>query len=350
MRLTSGRAVLILVVLVALFVTAAGTAAPKSIPSGLPKARGGGDGALFEAVVDRVRHGEAYYPAMGGELRRRDYPTASVFNWRTPALYVLLGLIPSGNEFLVLIGLSVVALVLTAHHLTQTDLVIEVLVGVVAQAAAFVVMVSPSARFLAETWSGIAIATSVMAYARAWWIPGAVVGLSALFIRELAAPYCVACVLLAVWARRTRELYVWTAGLAAYGIMYAVHLFQVQAQQRIGDAAHMNSWVHWGGLAFIQETIRETSGVFLLTPHVVLALAVVLLAASVLAAIGPPHLRATVIAYGLFFAVVGLPFNDYWGFLTAPSHAVALAYGTLAVRALVSTAVGRSRHQHASLT
>ena len=350
MRLTGGRAVLILFALVALFVAAVRTTAPKPIPSGPAKAKGGDDGALFKAVVERVRHGEAYYPAMGEELRRRNYPTASIFNWRTPPLYVLLGLVPSGTEVLFLVAACLVALALTAQHLTESDLVVEVLVGVVGQAAVFIVMASPPARFLAETWSGMAIAISVMAYARRRWIPGAAVGLSALFIRELAAPYCVACVFLAARARRWRELYVWTAGLTTYGILYAVHLSQVQAQHRVGDAAHLSSWVHWGGLAFIQETMRETSGVLLLTPHVIVAAAVVLLAASVLAAIGPTHMRATVIAYGFFFAVVGLPFNDYWGFLTAPSYAVGFAYGTRAVRVLVGAAAGRSPHPHVSPT
>ena len=30
---------------------------------------------MFAAVVERLRSGEAYYEAMGAELRRRDYPT-----------------------------------------------------------------------------------------------------------------------------------------------------------------------------------------------------------------------------------------------------------------------------------
>src|SRR5678815_1838583 len=44
----------------------------------------GGDAALFLAVTNRVASGEPYYRSMRDELVSRQYPTASVFNWRTP--------------------------------------------------------------------------------------------------------------------------------------------------------------------------------------------------------------------------------------------------------------------------
>ena len=46
--------------------------------------RGEGDTALYRAEVDRIRAGEGYYEAASAELVQRGYPTASVFNWRTP--------------------------------------------------------------------------------------------------------------------------------------------------------------------------------------------------------------------------------------------------------------------------
>ena len=43
-----------------------------------------GDVALYRAEVERVHAGENYYQVAGQELVARGYPTASVFNWRTP--------------------------------------------------------------------------------------------------------------------------------------------------------------------------------------------------------------------------------------------------------------------------
>src|SRR6476620_6190784 len=54
-----------------------------------------GDGAFFRSVVDVMSKGEPYYGAMGMMLRRHSYPAASVFNWRTPLLYLGLAAFPS---------------------------------------------------------------------------------------------------------------------------------------------------------------------------------------------------------------------------------------------------------------
>src|SRR4026209_2387691 len=56
-------------------------------PGGAPgQPAGGEDQALHIATIARLHAGESYYVVVGDKLRRRGYPTASVFNWRTPAL------------------------------------------------------------------------------------------------------------------------------------------------------------------------------------------------------------------------------------------------------------------------
>ncbi|KKK52141.1 hypothetical protein LCGC14_3107890, partial [marine sediment metagenome] len=53
-----------------------------------------GDIALYRAKVDRIHAGEGYYQAAGTEMRTRGYPTGSVFNWRFPAPFWLIGCMP----------------------------------------------------------------------------------------------------------------------------------------------------------------------------------------------------------------------------------------------------------------
>ena len=50
----------------------------------------------------------------------------------------------------------------------------------------------------------------------------------------------------------------------------------------------------------------------------------------------PSHLRLSVLLYCVLFVAVGQPFNDYWGFLTAPIITLWLAYTPQGLRALLA--------------
>ena len=53
-----------------------------------------GDIALYLAEIQRIHAGENYYQVAAEELVSRGYPTASVFNWRTPLPMWLIGKLP----------------------------------------------------------------------------------------------------------------------------------------------------------------------------------------------------------------------------------------------------------------
>jgi hypothetical protein len=161
-------------------------------------------------------------------------------------------------------------------------------------------------------------------------------GLAALFARELAAPYCVACVVVAARARRRKEVAVWLAGFGAFGVYYLAHVSEVRMHQQPGGLAHP-SWVQWGGLPFWLLTLQANEA-FHAAPRLLLAGLAVLLVASVWAPAAPLHARGTVIAYGLVFTVAGQSFNDYWGFVPGLAYAFALAYGPSGIGALVRAA------------
>lgn len=332
---------LVIGLLLALFAAAAVTPTMQPAPPGMSAPPGANDDSLFEAVIGRIRGGDGYYRAMGDEMRRRQYPLASVFNWRTPLLYVALAKAPWVRPAVPLI-LGCVVLGLSALHFGRASPVV-VLAGVIAQVGAVKAAVSPVGQLQTEAWSGMLIALSILLYARRTPTTGALFGLAALFVRELAAPYCVVCTLLAARAQRTREVGVWIAGAVLYGVFFAMHTAHVWAERRPGDLAAPLSWFNMGGLPYLLEMLEQNNSVLLATPHIVTALVVALLVASLWASSVPMQLRATVAVYLIAFAIVGQSYNDYWGFVTAPSYAMALAYGIDGIQKLADASRGGSR-------
>jgi hypothetical protein len=147
---------------------------------------------LFAATVQRLRSGESYYDAMGSELRNRRYTTASVFNWRTALLYIgLSSMSPAlARATLVLLGGLVIALSVAVLS-ARPPLVL--ILGVLMQLGAVVTVSFTEGSLMTEVWAGVLVALSVLVYSLRFWHAGALIGLLALFVRELVAPYAVVC-------------------------------------------------------------------------------------------------------------------------------------------------------------
>jgi hypothetical protein len=277
-----------------------------------------------------MREGANYYEAMGGSLRRRGYPTASVFNWRTPILFQLLAILPSwevARALLVLLAIAAAgaaAAVLVRYSPAGT-------VAVAIGASGVVLMMSaPGAVGMAESWAGCLIGLSVSAYSSRRVATGATLAATALFVRELTLPYTLICALIALRRRRTPELMTWLGVWIAYGVFYWVHWTQVAAQQLAGDVSHAGSWVAWGGTGFLLSAVRW-QGLLILSPWALTALTLSLITAGVLSWTAPLHVRLTCGLYSLLFLVVGQNFNEYWGLLLWPSWLLAAGYGAQTV-------------------
>jgi hypothetical protein len=291
-----------------------------------------GDVELFEAVVGRLRGGEGYYDAMGSELRSRHYPTASVFNWRTPLLYEAIAAVPAQTARAALVCLAAALLALTAVVLANRTGAALMTGGFVQVGAAVAVMV-PAAPLLTESWAGVLLGLSIGAYHLGARRTAAAVALVALFVRELVGPYAVVCALIALRDRRAAEAKIWGAGILAYFIYFAVHVQQVTAHRNAGDLAHAASWIYGGGPAFLLQTLKTNA--FLIASPRWIAAASVLLTLLMAACVWKdtrPQLRAAVLAYVIALMIVGQPFNSYWGLLTAPVWGFAAADGVDAVR------------------
>ena len=278
-----------------------------------------GDIALFRAIVDEMHAGQDYYGASGHQLRERGYPTRSPFNWRPPALYQLLGRVPFAVAYVLLAVIGVIILIESNRLFAREPL------GLVAVVNAVIGMAIPPAVYLTEAWAGGCLALSALAYSRNQQRRGAAWGLGALFIRELAGPYCVMAACIAVRRRRWQELAVWSSGFALYAAYYGLHIWNVLKHARPGDRAHVASWLYFGGIPFVLET-WQANGLLLFAPPIVLALAV---AAGVAAWWNPQmplHIRGSVLIYSVLFLAVGQPFNQYWGLLIAPIIGMWLTY------------------------
>jgi len=295
-----------------------------------------GDVALHQATLERTARGENYYDAVNVELRARRYPTRSIFNWRTPLPVWFMAHMPTptwGRATLSAIGFAVVVLgfgLLAAESGRAT-----------AAWGAFLLLTGVLPCFvnglavMSELWAGALIALSVICYGWRWTAAGQATAVLALFFRELAAPYWVVCMGLAVRQRQWRDAGRLALGLVAYLAFYAWHAREVLARIQPGDAAHATSWIAFGGLPFVLTAV-QMNGLLLLLP---MGATVVYLVAAAIGFAGwrsPTAQRAglTAAAYVAAFAVVGQSFNQYWGSIIAPLLCLGVAHGPLSLRDL----------------
>jgi hypothetical protein len=295
---------------------------------------------VFRRIVHRVHAGDGFYVATQDELRTHGYPTRSVFNWRTPVYAWMLG---GGLGMIwgpwVLIGCAIATIVMASRDALDAS-------GIVPAAVSCVFLVGSTAwcfgadtYLFMELWAGMMIALSVCAYRRGLTAVGFAAGLFALFYRELALPYCVVALGLAVWKGRKREAAAWIAGLGLFAAFMAWHAYQVHSRLTIADLPMDGGWVKFGGIRFLLTTTQ--TNVFLMPlPLWCTAIYGPLVVIGLCGARDEASLRVALTA-GLFlaaFSVVGNPFNFYWGFVNAPLLAMGLAgaprvIGTLFVAA-----------------
>ncbi|MGD0654750.1 MAG: hypothetical protein ABSA16_10435 [Thermoguttaceae bacterium] len=334
------------------------------------KSRGSRDVALFRAMVDRMHNGEGFYQASAAELTARGYPTRSVFNWRTPLPMWPISRLPRvewAKYFFAALSLGVIVLafealardqefqwgqsyfcyikgdspIFTTRKSGQSPYIRFGCVVLLSGPLLFTVL--DDLFVMPELWAGVLIACSLCAYGMDKPKLGLGFGLTALFVRELALPYCLLCAgmaLLEWWKCKGDspifadhrsatesgksgqfpwELVGWGLGFSAWLIFYGWHWWNVSGLINPGALAHKHGWIRFGGAGFVLATARMNAYLFLLPPWVT-----ALYFASAMFGLGGWHsplgtrIGLTVCLYVMFFAVVGQDFNQYWGSVIAP--------------------------------
>jgi hypothetical protein len=306
-----------------------------------------GDVAMYRTIAARVRSGESYYVAVGEELRRGNYAVREVFNWRTPLFLRTLAK-AGGAERVVLIALGLVLCGAMLAAAGRRSAIVK-WSALVMQTGVLATLAVPNAVVMSEAWAGVFIGLSVFAYALGRAAIAVPLGVLALFVRELAAPYCVVCTLTAAVNRRWRETAAWIVAAGLYAAYYLRHLTQVWAHRLPTDPAHPSSWLEFGGLPLLLTKV-EFQFWLLLAPAVATAFALILIVASLANSRAPVHLRLTTGAYLLFFLAAGKAFDVYWGMLAWPAWALACGYGMErvrdAIRALFRPRLGELQSAH----
>lgn len=297
---------------------------------------GGADIRLYQAEIERLRSGEGYYRVAGQELRARGYPTRSVFNWRVPLLFQALSMFPSAlliRAVLASLGIAVIAM---AFRLLEREAgTAAALGGALLLAGALLPNFLGDVYVLPEVWAATLIALSLCAYGGDYRRVAATAGIASLFVRELAGLYCLVCLLLACRAGAWREAAAWIGGMGAYALYFAWHASTVFALIGTDDLAHRQDWIQLAGAPFVIAACQMNC-LLLLLPQWVTA---IYLPLAMLGFVGwrsrfAERAGLVAAAYLVAFALVGQPFNQYWGVLIAPVLVLGAARSPAAIRDL----------------
>lgn len=279
--------------------------------------KGAGDVALYRATVDRMDQGQEYYDAMGSELKERGYPTHSPFNWRMPMLLSLIAWLPDSIlAKVVLCGVALMALGLGFSMLAQHFGVGTAVWGGVLMTGAAMPCLLGDLFYMSEVWSGTLMGLSIAAYGTDRRKLATVAGLLALFIRELVTPYAFIVLYVAVFQKRWREAAVWKIGMTAYAIFVGHHIWTILATVEASARSHDQSWIQFGGWPFLIG-VAQMNAYLLVLPQWVAALYLTAAALGLAAWTRRVNglIALTGFAFLLTFAVIGQPFNQYWGSL-----------------------------------
>lgn len=277
---------------------------------------------LYMSEIKRIHGGENYYQAAAEELAAQGYPTASVFNWRTPLPMWLIGKLPDpllGRLLLIAAGVAMLLMAFEAAAREQPNVYRLAMPLTVLLTMPLLPCFQGNVFVLTEVWAGIMIALSLCAYGVNLRFLGATMALAALFLRELALPYCVLGLALALWQRRPKESTVFIVGLIGWAVFYGLHCWKVQQLISATAEAHRHGWVRFGGLTFV-IAVTQMNACLVLLP---MWITVVFFALAMIGFAGwqtawGQRIGLTACMYVVAFSIVGQEFNRYWGLMIAP--------------------------------
>ena len=311
-------AILVLVILIASIIY--GLAVCHPIPNLQVRQGAVNDIKFYQAVVTRIQGGESYYSAAGSELRNMGYASFSVFNWRLPLLAWFLASLPSpkiGQVFAFFLAATALYLWLKAFQ--RNDYTSgQIVFGALFLTGPLIYILIPGPFLMHEFWAGTLIVLSLALYAHGWRYTSVLVGLAALFLRELAVPFVIVMLILALVERKGREALLWFVGIVIFCVEFFIHWSTVTRLITENDKALVGGWIAFGGWSFVLNTAQ-------MHPFLVLApawIAAIILPMSLLGLIfrrtlWEIRIAWTVIIYILAYAIVGRSFNTYWGLMYA---------------------------------
>lgn len=307
-------------------------ALPQATPAERPR---DDDLALYDRVIERIRHGENYYDFVVDEHRRQDYPVRPGLAVRLPTLAYIEAWI--GEPGQVAASLILLAAVLAAwwRRLGEEPggrehrpLAIALLL------AGASLGLNRYYFVLHELWAGMLLALSFGLHRPGRWGASLAAAALALAIREHALPFVLLIAAMAFWRRDWKEGAAWSLLVAAFFAGLAVHLHLVAEHVLPGDRPSP-SWLALRGLSgWLSDFVLASNLRFL--PHWLAGPAVVLILLGWAGWKSPAGSFGTLLylGYGTAFMIAGRPGNFYWGAVIAPALFVALVFTPVALRSL----------------
>jgi hypothetical protein len=293
---------------------------PRKASGPNPPASAFSDVALYRSITARVTSGADYYAAAASEQRAHRYPTWPPQVIREPTqTWILAALHNDGLRWAALLALTGAALEALRRALARTSLTPRTRLWALALTTTGVAtVVWPLAVYMHEIWASLLILMSLALRQPGRWALAIGAGLAACLFRETALPFLFVMAASAAFERQAREAFGWTAAIALFCSLYAIHLILARAQHQAGDMVSPG-WVQFGGLPFIVETARYNALLALAPPAVIAAA----LAAAALGLLGcqdrwPMRCTATLALFLGLFCIIGRMDNRYWGNLYAP--------------------------------
>jgi hypothetical protein len=292
---------------------------------------------FYRTVVEHVRGGESYYSVVGSELRKIDYPTQSVFNWRLPALAWLLAQLPSdraGQGLAFILAVATLLIWLTVFFRNRYARW-QVLLGGLFLSGPVIYSLFPGTFLFHEFWAGTLIALSLAAHGMSWRHASVLSGLAALLLRELSLPYVCVMMALAFTEGQRREALLWFFGLLVFCGEFLLHWSIVSGIMTDPARFSAGDWVAFGGWPFVLNTAQMNPFLIAFPPWVVaIVLPLVLLGLLEWRTASGIRVACTVGIYVLAFSIVGRSNNIAWGMMYAFVMPLGLLHAPHALRKL----------------
>ena len=186
---------------------------------------------------------------------------------------------------------------------------------------------------LHELWAGSLLALAFALHRPGKWRISLAVAALALAIREHAFPFVLLMAAMAFWRRDWKEGAAWTALVAAFLAVLAVHL-QIVSAQTLPTDPPSDSWLALRGLSgWLSNVVLSSNLRFL--PHWLAGPLVIAAMTGWAGWRSPAGTFGTFLflGYALAFALAGRENNFYWGMVIAPTLFLGFA---LAPRAIAS--------------
>lgn len=303
--------------------------------------KGIGDYELYRRIFKRVDAGENYYTAAVTEQRANRYPVKPFVTVRLPTLAYLeslLGLPMLGH---VLVGLLVVSIGLYLPLTQDRTGLAERVGGALALLAGGASLFARQAPLSHESVAGILLTLALFSYRTHTFWPSLILAGMALAVRELALPFILLWLALAVVAGRWREAG-WVAGIVGlFAIGLWLHSMGVVAVVVDGDRASPG-WNAMAGPALPLMGFMRMTPLFLLPNWLAAPLALLPLVGW--ASLGGKRAGFACLSFAGFFLMMVLfarVENYYWVLMVLPAYAAGLAFAPRAIADLVAAARGK---------